>query len=119
MRKQSRTSEDTGKNYPHMEQEKLHNIPHLVSRAQVLTEGQKSKWVKRDTILTAVMLVLCPECIKDNSRIPRKVASALSEAMGINRSCLSRIKPSLSTRYRLCPGDRDRAQSIASILEQE
>ena len=102
-----------------MEQEKLHSIPHLVSRANVLTEGYTSKWVRRDTILTAVMLVLCPECIKDNSRIPRRVATALSGAMRINRSCLSRIKPSLSARYRLCPVDRDRAQSIASILEQE
>lgn len=112
-------NEDTGKTYTPMEQEKLHQISALVSRAKMLTEGYTSKWVRRDTILTAVMLVLCPECIKDNSRIPRRVASALSEAMGINRSCLSRVKPSLSARYRLCPGDRDRALRLASILEQE
>ena len=75
-----------------------------------------NKYLARDLVITGVILHTHPECIEKRERLPRHFAKALSRALQMNRSQLSRSIPALIVRYNTCPEDKMAVAGILSAL---
>ena len=73
-----------------------------------------NKYLARDLVITGVILHTHPECIEKRERLPRHFAKALSRALQMNRSQLSRSIPALIVRYNTCLEDK---RAVTGILD--
>lgn len=95
--------------------EKL-TLSEAVKRAYSTLPDYMNKYLARDLVITGVILHTHPECIEKRERLPRHFATALSRALQMNRSQLSRSIPALIVRYNTCPEYKKAVAGILSAL---
>ena len=90
-------------------------LSEAVERAYSTLPDYMNKYLARDLVITGVILHHHPGCIEKRERLPRHFAQALSRALRMNRSQLSRSIPALIVRYNTCPEDK---KAVAGILDR-
>lgn len=66
----------------------------------------------RDRIITAVLLIVAPQCIESGGRMPHKLGGMISRAVPMNRNYLSYQIGSLAFRFRVCENERTCIQTL-------
>ena len=66
----------------------------------------------RDRIVTAVLLIVAPQCIESGGRMPHKLGGMISRAVPMNRNYLSYQISSLAFRFRVYEEERMCIQAL-------
>lgn len=66
----------------------------------------------RDRIITAVLLIVAPQCIESGGRMPHKLGGMISRAVPMNRNYLSYQIASLAFRFRVYGEERMCIQAL-------
>ena len=66
----------------------------------------------RDRIITAVLLIVAPQCIYEGGRMPHKLGGMISRAVPMNRNYLSYQISSLAFRFRVYGEERMFIQTL-------
>lgn len=70
----------------------------------------------RDRIVTAVLLIVAPQCIESGGRIPHKLGGMISRAVPMNRNYLSYQIGSLAFRFRVYENERMCIQALKNEM---
>nr|DAX31650.1 MAG TPA: hypothetical protein [Caudoviricetes sp.] len=66
----------------------------------------------RDRIITAVLLIVAPQCIESGGRMPHKLGGMISRAVPMNRNYLSYQIGSLAFRFKVYEEERTCIQAL-------
>lgn len=66
----------------------------------------------RDRIVTAVLLIVAPQCISGGSRMPHKLGGMISRSIPMNRNYLSYQIGSLAFRFKVYGEERMCIQAL-------
>ena len=70
----------------------------------------------RDRIVTAVLLIVAPQCIESGGRMPHKLGGMISRAVPMNRNYLSYQIGSLAFRFRVYEEERMCIQALRNEM---
>ena len=70
----------------------------------------------RDRIVTAVLLIVAPQCIESGGRMPHKLGGMISRSVPMNRNYLSYQIGSLAFRFRVYENERMCIQALKNEM---